>query len=346
MKAIKALKYFNIKNIFIRNSSKDFMSKVKPFIKEKSEYLINESKLVRSKLTDIPGTNYKLGLHHLRLGNIDDAILRFKMVTMFLPENANAHYYLGKSLTIKNDIKKAQKSLETALSLKSDFPEAKYIMGKIESPESLQEIPENIIMERSKWEKELSEEEIADKALLNKALVTSLLVNVTDKNPNLEVLDLGCRSGIRGTLLKEKEVTRKITGVDISEKRSSNAREVKIDGENVYDEVHNIEISKYISQKNAEYDVITAGNVFLYKRNLDILFSGLSKLLKPQGLLAIIIPATEDNEEYKLDISKDIFTHSIGYFTRTLDEEGFNILENKEKETDKKKYNIIISQKR
>ncbi len=67
---------FGLKKIINLRPSAFFSS-----ILDFKEYLLKEYGDMRVKLKDIPGTNYELGLRHLARGNLDDAIMRFKMVT-------------------------------------------------------------------------------------------------------------------------------------------------------------------------------------------------------------------------------------------------------------------------
>lgn len=62
-----------------------------------------------SKLQNVADSNLKLGLFHLEEGNINDAILRFKLVNKYLSTgNKTASYWLGWCYIIKQQFHKAE----------------------------------------------------------------------------------------------------------------------------------------------------------------------------------------------------------------------------------------------
>ncbi len=347
MRLFKSLKYLDIKNkyndTFGQNTPNAIIAKVKPFVRKKIDHTIEEIKLIREKLKDIPGTNYALGLHHLRHGNLDDAIMRFKMVIWFDPQLADAYYNLGRCLLIKGNHILAEKNLQKALSLKNDFPEAAYTLGKINSPKSLDSIPENTVTQQLEWRQEVTAEEKELRENCDKLLINLTLANIADKNPNLDVLDLGCSTGGKGKLLRQRELAKKIVGVDLYTKAINEAGKEKFAGDAVYNNLHNEEISKYLSNNNEKFDLALASNVFSYQGNLDNIFNNIAKALKQDGIFAAIIDKPEIEQNYKLDIKKDKFIHSASYFEEILKNSGFIIIEKREKEVETKKCTIFIA---
>ncbi len=63
------------------------------------------------------------------------------------------------------------------------------LINKINNPELLNVIPAGIVAEHIEWHKQ-TEDEITSRAQRDKEIITMLLVNIVDKNPNLEILDL------------------------------------------------------------------------------------------------------------------------------------------------------------
>lgn len=346
--AMSIFKYLNLKKLYKEKtekySSNNLFKQAKPIFKQKIKEFFEECTFVREKLKDIPATNYKLGLHHLKIGNLDDAIMRFKMVIFLAPEKAEAYYYLGKSLFIKNDIPAAKEALQKALSLKAPYPEAEYIMDKIDNPSSLNTIPTNIIAEHLEWNESNHENDTDLTDAANKAVVHTLLSNITDKNPNLEVLDLGAAEGGRGQILKDKEVTKRIIGIDLRANSLAKSKDRKSNEEPVYDDLINIEISEYLSKNQNKFDTVIAGNVFSYIGNLEQIFTNIASALKPNGLFAIITKKEDEIKHgYKIDINEDNFLHSIEYFTETLNKTGFSLEDKKEKYIENNDFVIFIA---
>lgn len=347
MKLSKAFKYLDVKNVYkdvLRTEEPGkLVNKVRPFIRKKVAEFITEINLAREKLKDIPATNYKLGLHHLKQGNIQDAILRFRMVAYLAPEMADAYYNLGRCQLMNRETEAAKENLQKAIALRADFPEVKYILGKIASPESLDVIPESIIAEHLEWRSESWDEPDESIRQTDKFVVSTVLANITDKNPNLEVLDLGCGYGGRGILLRNKEVAKRIVGVDIYTKATSSAAKEMFAEEEVYSRISNDEVSKYLENNKEKFDVIFAGNVFSYRGKLEEIFANISKSLKPGGIFMLIVDKNDLDDGYKIDIATDEFIHSLEYFEETMKIAGLNIENKKEKEIDDRKINIILA---
>lgn len=348
MNPLKALKLDQVYKRICgeENAPGKLAQKIKPFLKERTAQAAKEWKVAKEKMKDIPGTNYNLGLYHLQNGNLDDAIMRFKMVIFLTPEKAEAYYNLARCLIRIKDNPSAEENLNKALSMKGDFPEAKYMMDKLKTPESIDVMPDNVIAERLEWQGEYSDEELEARSQRDKAIVYSALLNITDKNPNLEVLDLGCFEGGRGVILKTKEVAKKIVGVDLSDKSAQMAKEQKINDDSVYNSVTASEISKYLSDNQEKYDLVLAGDVFFHKGRLDDVFVNIANALKPDGMLAMIInKEVSEHTGYKLDVAQDIFIHSIEYLEENIKKAGLDIADKKEKQVEGHKFDIFIIKK-
>jgi tetratricopeptide (TPR) repeat protein len=68
--------------------------------------------------------NFELGKKHYSLGNFDDAVMRFKFVTLLDQNYADAWYWLGRSYIANGKKPDAVNSLKKALAIKPNWPEA------------------------------------------------------------------------------------------------------------------------------------------------------------------------------------------------------------------------------
>lgn len=80
------------------------------------------------RIHNVAKNNYELGKKHYELGNFDDAIFRFKLVTWMDSKQAGGWYWLGKSYIAAGKVRQARKSLSKALELKPDLQEAKDLL--------------------------------------------------------------------------------------------------------------------------------------------------------------------------------------------------------------------------
>ncbi len=108
------------------------VSVLKKFAEEKINLVKEEYSLIRKKLENLSETNYQQGLKYLERGDIRDAILRFRIVVKFWPENLDAYYQLAYSLALNNQSFKAKLVLEELLSKNPDYdPKARELLAKV-----------------------------------------------------------------------------------------------------------------------------------------------------------------------------------------------------------------------
>ncbi|HMC15548.1 MAG TPA: tetratricopeptide repeat protein, partial [Albitalea sp.] len=83
---------------------------------------------------------------------------------------------------------------------------------------------------------------------------------------SLDVLDLGCGTGLCGPLLRP--LARRLVGVDLSDSMLAKARE-----RSIYDELACGEIVAWLAGQGAEYDLVIAADVFVYIGDLALVFA-------------------------------------------------------------------------
>jgi predicted TPR repeat methyltransferase len=339
--SIGSLKILNDK--FGNMANRSAIERVKHLFGQIVVLLKEEAETAKVKLKDIPGTNYQLGLHHLRLRNLSDAIMRFKMVTFLNPEMAEAYYNLGRALSLKGSPVEAEEALKKALSLQPDFPQASYELQKLQSPESIEYVEKNTMIENLEWQQKKPARTDDEQKQVDSFFIVSLLTHINDKNPSLELLELGSARGTRGALLREKGVLKRITGVDLSEKANETASGKLFEGTPVYNSIIKKEVSEYLADNQEKYDAILAGEVFSYTRTLDKTFSNIAKSLKNGGVLSILTKKNEYSDDYKFEPDQDIFCHSMAYFDAALKTAGFTIEEKKHRDIGDSQFTVIIA---
>jgi predicted TPR repeat methyltransferase len=95
----------------------------------------------------------------------------------------------------------------------------------------------------------------------------------------IDVLDLGCGTGLCGPLLKP--CARSLTGVDLSTKMLEEAAR-----KCVYDTLVAGEAAAYLATRSACLDLIVAADVFIYVGDLSGVFAAARGALRPSGLFA------------------------------------------------------------
>ncbi len=90
-------------------------------------------------------------------------------------------------------------------------------------------------------------------------------------------LDLGCGTGLSGVCLRE--ISQRLTGVDLSEKMLNEAGKKEL-----YDSLICAELVDFLTHSTEQYDLVLSVDVLPYIGDLKPLFSALSPRLKAQGL--------------------------------------------------------------
>jgi predicted TPR repeat methyltransferase len=105
--------------------------------------------------------------------------------------------------------------------------------------------------------------------------------------PALNVIDLGCGTGLCGLLFRP--VASHLVGVDLSPRMIEKSRQ-----RNVYDELAQADVVKALTARPAAADIILAADVFIYIGDLEAVFRAAAGALRPGGLLAFTIEVIAD----------------------------------------------------
>jgi len=150
-------------------------------------------------------------------------------------------------------------------------------------------------------------------------LVEQALRGMTGLHPSVNVLDAGCGTGLCGPLLRPW--VGQLTGVDLSGKMLALARE-----RHVYDELVESELTAFLQQSDAAYDVIVSADVLCYFGDLTPVLSSAAKALKIGGHVIFTIEELEIETElgYRLN-AHGRYSHRQHYVTQSSAEAGLAI---------------------
>jgi hypothetical protein len=177
---IEIRKYFNSFKITIKQ------------IFEESKSLTNKNLY---KKENIIKTNIELGIHHIQIGNFNDAIFRFYLVTRFLDKNdRNAKRLLAWAYFIKKDVNRAIKEISQIKS-EDNIGFNEYLLNY----KSYDVIPPKIVDIYKNFTLEyIYIKYFNDKISLSKLLIDELLNYLKAIPKDFKILDLGCKSGLIG----------------------------------------------------------------------------------------------------------------------------------------------------
>lgn len=132
----------------------------------------------------------------------------------------------------------------------------------------------------------------------------------------LDVLDLGCGTGLCGPWLKPWAGV--LTGLDVSGKMLEEAAR-----KGVYDRLVAGEINAYLETYHACFDLIVAADVFIYVGDLAGVFAGAHGALRPGGLFAF---STEAGADADICLRGSLrYAHSAAYLQRLAAAAGWRV---------------------
>lgn len=118
------------------------------------------------------------------------------------------------------------------------------------------------------------------------ALLAQLLQRHISAAGDLEVLDLGCGTGLCGPLLRP--YARRLEGVDLSTAMLERAR-----GLDVYDALAQADIAAFLRDGERQWDLLAAADVLVYLGDLQALFAAARAALREGGLFVFSVEALE-----------------------------------------------------
>lgn len=140
-------------------------------------------------------------------------------------------------------------------------------------------------------------------------------VRSLDPGTALNVLDLGCGTGLCGPLLRP--ISSRLVGVDLSAAMIDKARE-----RGVYDRLDVGDILDALRRDPGQWDLLVAADVLMYLGDLAPIFEAVTAALRPSGLFAFSVEAGE-GDRFQLRKETQRFTHSRPHLHRLASIFGF-----------------------
>lgn len=165
------------------------------------------------------------------------------------------------------------------------------------------------------------EDNSQDDAIRFISLLESSLREVYEGRDDLEVLDIGCGTGLAGYPLREYTQKGGLTGVDLSHDLLHVASQ-----KNLYKKLKQVEATFYIAQEGVQYDVLVARDSLTYFGNLEKAFQAFNQALKPHGKFFFSVKQNTFNNEDILLYPAYCYLFKDSYLRGVFERTGFEIL--------------------
>ena len=163
------------------------------------------------------------------------------------------------------------------------------------------------------WDKTVQEQGYESPKLLKAALEPG-----PASPKSLDVLDLGCGTGLCGLALQSW--ARSLIGIDLSPKMLEQARARGIYAELIHDDIITAP-RRFVNR----FDLVVASDVLLLLGDLAGLFQSIHQATRPGGRFAFTVDLHEGPEDYHLTLWA-VFGHSRRYLQRLASETGWQIV--------------------
>ena len=146
-------------------------------------------------------------------------------------------------------------------------------------------------------------------------LFNAVVKHIGDKEQKIDILDLGCGTGLSGASFSEH--VNQMVGVDLSPKMLAKAEE-----RGCYTDLVQADVCDAMKQCRQKFDLVLSADVFIYIGALEEVFTLTTKLLNPGGMFAFSIEKQRTGLDYRLRLTGR-YAHSLDYIRRLAKAEGF-----------------------
>jgi len=266
-----------------------------------------------------PQAHYNLGKIYKQLEQLALALASFRQSMRLDPIN---HEAVKNTAQILYDLGRGDEALKILNQFACDYPNdpvAKHMLASF-SGKNVPKRADNLYVKQTfdafsaSFDSSLARLQYKAPQLISNCLANTL----NEKKSTVDILDIGCGTGLCGELVKPLATT--LIGVDLSPKMLEKARQLKI-----YDELIEAELSDYMSTCQLRFDYVICADTFVYFGTLESALAAAFKILRTDGYL---IFTTEQNtlndQDYQLQLHGR-YCHSKDYLYRSLIDAGYEV---------------------
>ncbi len=317
-----------------KNESEEKSENFKDFIISGFFTFLNELKIAKSKLENLTKTNLDLGLYHLNMGNLNDAAFRFKFVILMDKKHGLAYYYLGVTQLYQGNKKDALNNFKMAEKLKAKTPDLQFMMSKVDSKIVADHIPAYYVAESfNRKAANFNDQMLAKRYESYKLMVEKAALEFTTRKTPIDVLELGCGTGLAGSYLKAQfEITiNHLAALDISHEMIFEAKQLIDINENpIYNEIFEVKIEDFVNDREfnqgRKFDLIISSLSLSYITELEQVLKDCHNLLKPHGTMAITLSKSND-KDIDMNIDREYYAYSEKYIDKIAKNAKFKKIE-------------------
>jgi predicted TPR repeat methyltransferase len=251
-----------------------------------------------------PRPHNNLGALYAEQGRLADAEVCFRRALQLQPDHAEALFNLTNALAELGRLSEAAACSSRLLELRPDDPTARFLHAALTGSDRPATMPRGMVTALFDRYAPLFDDHLSQRVDYRGPQLLRATVAEDTAAPGLDILDLGCGTGLCGRAFRD--LARTLTGVDLSANMLAHARTCA-----VYDHLIQGDLVEVLRAARAAYDLILAADVFIYVGDLAPVFAAVSVALRAGGRFAFVVEA-DDGTDYVLRPTRR-YAHSPEY---------------------------------
>jgi predicted TPR repeat methyltransferase len=244
----------------------------------------------------------------LRLqGRFSDATAAYRRAIQIRPDSAEIYCELAQAQRMSGRRDEAAASYRQALRINPNDVQAGFLLSALDRENAPRTAPHEYVARLFDSYADSFDATLVDRLeyRVPERIHRAVLEVIGGVPGKYDILDLGCGTGLCG--VRFRDIAHRLVGVDLSPKMIEKSRE-----RGIYDELLVSDVIETLSAPGVSYDLIVAADVFIYVGDLSAVFDACKTALRPKGLFAFSLEATEESEPFVL-LPSARYAHSTGY---------------------------------
>jgi predicted TPR repeat methyltransferase len=247
-----------------------------------------------------------------------EALVAFDRAIALKSGLANAWLGRGDALRVLGQGADAIAAYRQALALGGNAGLIRYSLAALGAEPSPALSPQNYIVDLFDMYAETFDRDLIDKLnYQSPRLLAQLIARTVPADARLDILDIGCGTGLMGDGLRA--LKRTLTGVDLSPNMLDQARR-----RGIYDRLIESDIAAFLDMQTDQFDLAVSTDVFIYIGDLAGIFAGVRRILRCDGLFCFSVEAVNDGDFVLQPTLR--YAHSVAYLTRLARQNNFAVM--------------------
>jgi len=248
---------------------------------------------------------------------LDQALQDYDRAIEIAPGHAKNHSDRAETLLMLRRPAEAADGFRRALELGGDRAELAYALASLGADATPSTAPVPYVVSLFDWYADHFDEHLQGRLKYQTPALICEEVFKLDPGLELDVLDLGCGTGLCGPLLKSR--ARSMTGVDLSPRMLEMARK-----RGVYDHLVCSDLTTFLEPHEKNFDLVMATDVFIYVGALEAVFQATRKAVRPGSLFAFSFETSEEQDLVLRPTRR--YAHSVAYIRRLAADHHFTVV--------------------